>query len=108
MSAQTIAGGGTKPRVMQPPRKTLVAFADLQLEPSGLLIRDCTFHRHADGREWVGLPARPQLENGVHRKDPATGKGLYVPTVEIGGRDARERFQTAALAAVHALLGAES
>jgi hypothetical protein len=67
-------------------------------------LNDCTYHRRADGAEWIGLP-KPQLDReGQQRKDPATGKALYVPVVEIVGKEARERFQRAALAAVHAVV----
>jgi hypothetical protein len=41
---------------------TLQGFVDLELEPSGLALRDCTYHKHADGREWVGLPGKPQID----------------------------------------------
>lgn len=86
-------------------RNTLQGFCKLTLEPSGLVLNDCTFHRHLDGREWVGLPGKPQIErDGQPRKDPNTGKTLYAPVVEIIGKEARERFQAAALAAVHALI----
>src|ERR1051325_4979374 len=87
-------------------RHTLRGFVTLALDPSGLVLRDCTYHRHQDGREWIGLPGKPQLDtNGQQRRDPATGKALYVPVVEIPDKDARERFQRAALEAVHRLIG---
>jgi hypothetical protein len=86
-------------------RNTLVGFVTLELQPSGLVLNDCSFHRHHDGKEWVGLPAKPQLDrDGGHRKDAHTGKVLYTPVVEIKGKEARERFQEHAVAAVHALL----
>lgn len=90
-------------------RNTLKAFLSLELRPSGLILRDCSYHRHPDGREWIGLPAKPQIDSeGRQRKDPATGKALYVPIVEIRGKQEREKFQAAALAAVHALVGGDS
>jgi hypothetical protein len=82
---------------------TLQGFFALQL-PSGLRINDCTLHEKGD-RRWIGLPGKPQLEDGRHRKDPTTGKGLYVPIVEIPAREVRDRFQEHALAAVDRLLG---
>jgi hypothetical protein len=90
-------------------RNSLKGFVTLALEPSGLVLHDCTVHRTPDGREWIGLPGKPQIDReGQPRKEPATGKTLYVPVVEIQGKDARERFQAAALVAVHQLLGAAS
>ena len=86
-------------------KNTLVGFMTLELQPSGLVLNDCSFHRHQDGREWVGLPSKPQLDkSGVQRKDPNTGKVLYTPVVEIKGKEARERFQEHAVAAINALI----
>jgi len=85
-------------------RNTLRGFFVLHL-PSGLVLHDCTLHRK-DDREWVGLPGKPQIgADGLPRKDPNTGKPLYTVIVELPDRKVRERFQAAALEAVHALLG---
>jgi hypothetical protein len=84
-------------------RNTLRGFCTLKL-PSGLIIRECTWHVKDDS-EWIGLPSRPQLDkDGNTRRDTATGRPLYVPVVEIAGKDARARFQAAALQAVHMLV----
>lgn len=86
-------------------RNTLQGFFTAKLAPSGLVLRECSLHER-DGKRWIGLPSKPQLDaEGRQRKDPATGKGLWVPVVEIAGKEERERFQTAALAAVDRLLG---
>jgi hypothetical protein len=86
-------------------RNTLKGFFTLEL-PSGLVIKECSFH-HKDGREWVGLPGKPQLDrDGTPRRDAATGKLLYTNVIEIPDRAARDKYQAAALAAVHAMLGA--
>src|SRR5262249_39001442 len=83
-------------------RNTLRGFVTLHL-PSGLVLRDCTYHRQGES-EWIGLPGKPQLDaEGRHRRDHDTNKALYSPVVEIPDRRARERFQAAALGAVHAL-----
>jgi hypothetical protein len=103
------AGDDPRVQLASMMRHTLQGFCTLELEPSGLALHGCTVHRMPDGREWIGLPAKPQLDrDGQHRKVPATGKPLYVPVVEIEAKEARERFQTAALAAMHQLLGAAS
>ncbi len=87
-------------------RNTLRAFVTLTLEPSGIVLNDCTLHRTVDGRQWIGLPGKPQLDaDGRQRRDPGSGKALYTPVVEIQGKEARERFQAAALGAVDKLLG---
>lgn len=83
-------------------RNTLKGFLTLVL-PSGLTLRECSLHEK-DGRRWIALPGRPQIDGeGRHRTDPA-GKRLYLPIVEIPDRGQRERFQRAALAAVDRLL----
>ena len=86
-------------------KNSLQGFVVLTLSPSGLVLRDCALHER-DGKRWISLPSRPQLDSeGRHRKDPATGKALWLPVVEIKGKAERERFQAAALAAVDKLRG---
>lgn len=86
-------------------RNTLQGFVTLKLSPSGIALRECSLHEK-DGKRWIGLPAKPQIDSeGRHRKDPTTGKGLYTAIVEITGKDERERFQEASLAALDCLLG---
>jgi hypothetical protein len=75
-------------------RNSLKGFCHLTLSPSGLILRDCALHER-DGRRWIGLPSRPQIDwEGRHRKDPVTGKLMWSPTVEIRGREERERFHS--------------
>jgi hypothetical protein len=76
---------------------TLRGFVVLQLAPSGIVLHGCSYHEQGD-RRWIGLPGKPQIDaEGRVRSDPETGKTLNVPVVEIVGREARERFQTAAV-----------
>jgi hypothetical protein len=52
-------------------KNTLKEFADLALTSVGLVLRDCTWHRHADGKEWGGFPARSyQDQNGETKWQP--------------------------------------
>jgi hypothetical protein len=84
-------------------RNTLQGFLTLHL-PSGLSIRDCTYHKDAAGSEWVGLPSKPQLNvDGRQRRDPS-GKALYTTILEIKDQVTRQRFRAAALSAVHKML----
>ena len=86
-------------------KNSLQGFCVLTLSPSGIVLRDCALHER-DGKRWISLPSRPQLySEGRHRKDPATGKALWLPVVEIKGKAEREKFQAAALAAIDALRG---
>jgi hypothetical protein len=71
----------------------------------GSLREFATVLHERDGKRWVSLPSKPQIDSeGRQRKDPATGKPLWTPVVEIPGRAERERFQAAALAAIDVLL----
>jgi hypothetical protein len=86
-------------------KNSLQGFCVLALSPSGIVLRDCALHER-DAKRWISLPSRPQLDSeGRHRKDPATGKALWLPVVEIKGKAERERFQNTALAAVDKLRG---
>ena len=62
----------------------------------GIIIRDCTWHQHADGKEWVGFPAKPY--------ETKTGETAWQPLVEFaeGAKEAREQFRKQALEAIHA------
>jgi DNA-binding cell septation regulator SpoVG len=76
---------------------SLRAFVDLELTRFGLVVRDCTWHRQTDGREWIGLPSKPyQGGDGVTR---------WKPIVELASiaSEARQRFQEAVLAAIRAV-----
>jgi hypothetical protein len=82
-------------------------FVNLVLHPSGLELRDCSYHVHHDGRRWVSPPSRPRLDaEGKRARDPATNKLLWIPVVQIRNGTDRQALQLAALAAVDALLAA--
>jgi len=59
--------------------------------PSGLILRECTYHRAATGAEGIGLPGKPQLDRDGRQRKDATGKALFTPIVELKGKVARER-----------------
>jgi hypothetical protein len=80
---------------------SLQGFFELQLA-SGLKLNDCTLHKQGVKR-WIGLPGKPQLVDGRHRIDPATGKPAHTPVVEIPSRE-RDRFTEQTLAAVDRML----
>ena len=78
-------------------RNTLRGFCDLELVRTGIIISDCTWHRHANGKEWVGFPARPYTDKN--------GESQWQALIEFapGAKQAREQFQVQALAAIHAV-----
>jgi hypothetical protein len=52
-------------------KNTLKGFVDLELTHVGLVLRNCTWHQHADRKEWVGFPARSyQDQNGETKWQP--------------------------------------
>ena len=77
-------------------KNTLKGFVDLELTRVGIIIRDCTWHQHADGKEWVGFPAKPY--------ETKTGETAWQPLVEFaeGAKEAGEQFRKQALEAIHA------
>jgi hypothetical protein len=78
-------------------KNTLRGFVDLELTRVGLVLRDCTWHRHENGKEWVGFPARPYEDKN--------GNTAWQPLIEFaeGATEARKQFQAQALEAIHAV-----
>jgi hypothetical protein len=74
----------------------LRALVDLELLRMGLVLRDCTWHQHPDGKEWVGLPAEPF--------ETKNGETAWQPIIEFaeGAKEARKQFPEGAPAAIHA------
>ena len=78
---------------------SLIGFASIQL-PIGLTIKECPVFC-SNGKEWVNLPAKPQLDrDGKPRLDPVTGKALYASIIEWPDRDTRDRVSEAVISAV--------
>ena len=84
------------------PKNTLRGLADLELTPVGLVLHDCTWHRHANGKEWISFPARSY-------EDPNGGVS-WAPVVEFaaGAKKAHAQFQRQTLEAIHAAAAAEN
>jgi hypothetical protein len=82
-------------------KNTLCGFAYLELTRVGLVPHDCTWHRHANGKEWISFPARSY--------EGPNGGVSWAPVVEFaaGAKKARAEFQRQALEAVHAVAEAE-
>ena len=74
-------------------KNTLRGFLSVEL-PSGMILHDCTIHQK-NGSRWIGLPAR-QYEKG--------GTKTWAPLIEFASKEAREKFQAAALAAFDAYM----
>jgi hypothetical protein len=83
-------------------KNTLKGFVDLELVRTGLVLRDCTWHQHPAGKEWVGFPAKSYEDKN--------GNTLWQPLVEFaeGAKRAREQFREQALAAIHAAVAEQN
>ena len=75
-------------------KNTLLGFFSLTLL-SQMVLRDCSLHER-NGKRWVGLPCR------------RTKDGEYEALVDFATKEARDRFQNQALAAVEPLLKEDS
>jgi hypothetical protein len=77
-------------------KNTLQGFCDFELTRVGLVLKDCALHEK-NGKWWIAFPAK-QFQN----KD---GQASWVPLIEFaaGAGEAREAFQTQAVAAVRAV-----
>jgi hypothetical protein len=79
-------------------RNTLCGFAEIVIAELRLRIKDISLHQKGDSR-WAQLPAKPQIKDGTHVKD-ADGKSQYVNILEFTGREVRDAFSAAVVAAV--------
>jgi hypothetical protein len=80
-------------------RNTLRGFCEIHIAELDLVMRDVAVHEK-NGSRWAQPPARPQLsKDGTAIKDEA-GKIKYSQILEFGGRESRDRFSAAVVAAV--------
>lgn len=77
------------------------ASVDLELTRVGIIFKNCGWFRNVEGQEWVTLPSQ--------RYEGLDGVARYHPLVEFApnAKEARQRFQEAALAAIHSILTSE-
>ena len=77
-------------------RNTLKGFAELWLRTACLNIRGCAVHEK-NGRRWVQLPAKPQLDRDRNLVRDSDGKVQYAKVMEFDSKEAADRFSEAAL-----------
>jgi hypothetical protein len=78
-------------------KNTLMAFLSLEL-PGGLVLHGFTLHQK-NGSRWLGVPSKEFTK--------ADGVRSWVPQIEFVDKAARDKFQSAALAAVDDYLATE-
>jgi hypothetical protein len=76
-------------------KNTLLGFLPLTL-PSRLLLHNCSLHQE-NGARWIGLPSRQYTKGD--------GSTSFMPLIDFTTKEARQRFQTAALEAVDRHMG---
>jgi hypothetical protein len=86
-------------------KNTLKGFFTLELD-SGLILHECALHEK-DGKPWVGLPAKPQIDAEGHHRIGADGKKQYTPDIEFVSKKLRDAFSAQAVKAVQALRAKE-
>ena len=80
-------------------RNTLKGFADLWLRTARLNIRGIAVHEK-NGKRWVQLPARPQLDKDRQLVRDDAGKIQYAAVLEFDSREVADHFNAAALKAI--------
>ncbi len=80
-------------------KNTLKGFADLWLRTARLNIHGCALHEK-NGRRWVQLPARPQLDKDRNLVCAEDGKVQYAKVIDFDSREVADRFNAAALKAI--------
>lgn len=76
----------------------LRGFCDVQL-PNTLTIRDITVHAK-DGRAWINLPGKPELDPTGAQKRDQYGKALYKRVIEWPDKETANRFSQAVIQAI--------
>ncbi len=80
-------------------KNTLKGFADLWLRAARLNISGVAVHEK-NGKRWVQLPARPQLDKDRNLVCGEDGKIQYAKVMDFDSREVSDRFNAAALKAI--------
>jgi hypothetical protein len=79
-------------------KQTLVGYVDIEVPGWRIRFKGCLWHQKGD-KEWLAFPSREWLKDGRRQ---------FADLVEITDRSVRDRFQRAALDAVHQLANTSS
>jgi len=81
-------------------KHTLCGFMDVEVAVAhgrGLAIYECPVHVGANGRPWVALPAKPQLDRDANVRRSAAGKIEYASILRWGDQATGDKFSAAAI-----------
>ena len=79
---------------------TLRGFATVNIGERKLTLHDVLIHQHANGKRWVGLPAKPVIDSGGVAKRKADGKIDYAPLFSFDSPAVRDAFSSAVIKAL--------
>lgn len=101
LTGQAAGLGGTLPAIVAAnfkrlDKNTLIGSADLTVVRWKLTFRGCLWFRKGS-KEWINFPGREWTDNA--------GDKQYADLIKFTDRETFERFQVAALAAIHKVAG---
>jgi hypothetical protein len=70
---------------------TLCGFITITIPEMHLRISDLTAHEK-NGKRWIGLPAKPQIDRSGNVRRDERGKVAYSPVLEFVDRETRDAF----------------
>jgi hypothetical protein len=78
---------------------TLRGFVSVAIPELHMRIYDLSAHEK-NGKRWVGLPAKPQIDRSGTVRKGENGKPLYTPVLEFTDKETRDRFSARVIAAL--------
>jgi hypothetical protein len=78
---------------------TLYGFVAITIPEMHLRICDLTAHEK-NGKRWVGLPGKPQIDRSGSVRKGENGKPLYTPILEFTDKKVRDAFSQRVVAAL--------
>ena len=78
---------------------SLYGFVDLVIPEMRLRVREATVHQ-VNGRRWIGLPAKPQIDHEGRVRHDERGKIAYASILQFTDRDTGDAFSERVVAAL--------
>jgi len=78
---------------------SLFGFIDVVIPEIRLRIREASVHQ-SNGRRWIGLPARAQIDREGQVRHDGRGRIAYASVIQFTDRDTGDAFSERAIAAL--------
>jgi hypothetical protein len=78
---------------------SLYGFADLLIPEIRLRIKDASVHQ-SHGRQWIGLPAKPQIDREGRVRHDERGKVAYASILQFTDKTTSDAFSARAIEAL--------